>query len=182
MTARHLGTCLLLTVLPSIPLPLLAQPEDEKLELSIVIEPGGSYSDRDGLDLDVGYGLGFGWRFGERWGVELRAFHSDGRFVDGTAVELGLRRVLGGPRAWRPFVTFGAHLEETDVDCGSDFCIALVDSSSSELGAFAGGGVDWQFNDRSAVRFDGRAAVYDSDRLNDTEFDLDLTVGYVLRF
>lgn len=182
--SRYASTCLFLTVLLlSSALPLAAQPGDKDFDLSIVLEPGGSYSDSDGADLDLGYGLGFGWRFGARWGVELRALRNEGRFIDTDNVELGLRRFLGAPRAWRPFVSFGAHLEDTDVTCGGPavLCLSTPDPSN-ELGAFGGGGVDWQFSERSGLRFEGRATFIDTDEPGHDAADLDVTAGYVFRF
>lgn len=166
----------------------------EPLELSVIAEPGGSYSDYEGFDFDLGYGLGLGWNLSETWSVEARGLRreSDTRFqsLDLDTYQLGLRRAFDLGSAWRPFVQAGAHYQtgeiESEVLCVDDFGVTFpcpeLHQSRDEYGGFVGGGVDWQFSTPAALRFDGRFVVYESDATGDTEDTLDLTAGVVFRF
>ena len=158
--------------------PLCALGEEYRFDFSILLEPGGSYSSISGVDLDAGFGLGLGWTFGERWGLDARVIAHDGNVVDTTTRQLGLRRWIGPPRRWRPYLVFGASRESTDVDCGRRGACFGFPGSTADVGVFAGGGVDWGFRDWGAIRFDGRFVAYDADFLED---ELDMTVGFVLR-
>ena len=87
--------------------------EEKSFEASVFVEPGGSYSDHNGLDIDTGLGAGFGWRFAPHWTAEARFTQNDAesrrRRVLSARPALRLRRhgralatVRGGWRAPRP--------------------------------------------------------------------------------
>lgn len=164
-------------------------------ELSLMVEPGGSYSDYEGFDFDLGYGLGLGWGFADDWSLELRGLRreSDSRFqsLELDTFQLGLRRAFDLASAWRPFVQAGAHYQTGEIesevvclDAGGQVTFPCPNriESRDELGGFVGGGVDWLFSKRAALRFDGRYVVYESDATGDSEDTLDLTVGVAFRF
>jgi len=155
------------------------------LEVSVVVKPGASYSDYEGFELDTGYGLGIGWAFSDSWSMELRGLFADGDAADVETYQMGLRRAFAGAGAWRPFVQAGLHFQrselEREVVCVRAPCPPL-EERHEDLGAYAGGGVDWRFAPRAALRLDGRLAVYDSDRSGSAEESADVTAGLVLRF
>lgn len=191
MRASTLGLALSLLAAIFATAPTLSA-QEHPFELSVVLEPGGSYSDYEGFDLDLGYGVGLGWAFSDAWSAELRWLgrESDSRFsdLDLDTYQLGVRRTFAAGSAWRPFVELGAHYQSAEIE----FEVVCIDpirdpcppmrSSPEELGAFVGGGADWYFSRRAALRLDGRVAVYDSDSSGDTEDSIDLTAGIVLRF
>lgn len=162
--------------------------QEASFEASVFVEPGGSYSDDDGLDLDTGLGVGagFGWRFSPRWTAEGRFLLYDAEYSDHETYQLGLRYAFLEPDArWRPFVSGGLHLGQREVRrevvCVTGPCPDL-EQSFDDTGLFAGGGVDWQWNDWCALRLEGRLLVYDSDLSGDLEEGVDLTAGVVFRF
>ena len=160
--------------------------EEKSFEASVFVEPGGSYSDHNGLDIDTGLGAGFGWRFAPHWTAEARFTQNDAESADVKSNQLGLRYAFGDTDArWRPFVAGGLHLGEVElrreVVCVAGPCPDL-EQSYDDTGLFAGGGVDWQLNKWFALRFEGRLLVYDSELSDDIEEDLDLNAGVVFRF
>ena len=163
-----------------------AAAQNPDFEVSAFLEPAGSYSDYHGFDLDTGLGAGVGWRFSPHWTAEGRFLLWDGDFADAETYQLGLRYAFLDPGArWRPFLTGGLHLGQTDlrheVVCVSAPC-ADNEQSVEDTGLFAGGGVDWQLSDWFALRFEGRVQVYDSELSDDIEEDVDVTAGVVFRF
>jgi opacity protein-like surface antigen len=160
--------------------------EEAQFEVSAFVEPGASYSDYHGFDLDTGLGAGLGWRFAPHWTAEARLLRFDAEFADAENYELGLRYAFGEADArWRPFVVGGIHHQQSDlryeVVCVTGPCPDR-EESYDDTGLFAGGGVDWQLSDWFALRFEGRLAVYDSELTDDLEEELDLTAGVVFRF
>jgi hypothetical protein len=101
--------------------------------------------------------------------------------------QLGLRRSFALASSWHPFVQLGAHYQSGDIETVV-FCESVIGpcptqrSSRDEPGLFVGGGVDWDFARRAALRFDGRLVVYDSDATGDNATSSDLTAGLVFRF
>ncbi len=169
---------------------LLAQ--ENPFELSLVVVPSGSYSEYEGSDFDLGYGLGLGWAYSEHWSAELRGLRreNDSEFAhyELDTYELGLRRRFRGADDWRPFVLFGALYQEAKRE-SPNYCVATVTfpcppdiQRNSESGAFVGGGVDWNFTPHFALRLDGRGSIYESDSTGDADVRVDLTAGLVLRF
>lgn len=186
--ARRWTSVLALSALTALA-PLSAQ--ENPFELSLIAVPGGSYSEYDDFDFDMGYGVGVGWAFAEDWSAELRGLRreSDSTFemLELDSFELGLRRHFSDG-AWRPFVQLGALHQTGDIErqvvCTqpvTDPCPPLTEERS-ESGAFVGGGVDWNFSSRAALRLDGRALFYESDRTGDTDDRVEATAGIVLRF
>lgn len=166
--------------------------QEDPFEVSVIVVPGGSYSDYEGFDFDLGYGVGLGWAFSDDWSVELRGLRreSDSSFseLELDSYQLGLRRHFSAGSAWRPFVQAGAHHQtgsiEEDVFCTQPVtspCPPHV-SDRSETGGFVGGGIDWNFSSRFALRLDGRALFYESDATGDFDNRVDLSAGLVLRF
>lgn len=161
--------------------------QEDAFEVSLFVEPGGSYSDHNGLDIDTGLGAGFGWRFAPHWTAEARFTQNDAEsYADIESYQLGLRYAFGDTDArWRPFVVGGVHLGQVElrreVVCVAGPCPDL-EQSFDETGLFAGGGVDWQLNGWFALRFEGRLLIYDSELYDDIEEDADLLVGAVFRF
>jgi hypothetical protein len=155
------------------------------LEFSVVVEPGASYSDYEGFELDAGYGVGFAVIFSESFALDLRGLRSDGSRAEVETSQVGLRRAVGGGGAWQPFVLAGLHFQRSELEhqvvCVRAPCPPLVERHE-DLGVFAGGGVDWRFASRAALRLDGRLAVYDSERSDGTEESVDVTAGLVVRF
>lgn len=176
--------CLLLASLAPISDRLLAQ--ERHFEFSLQTAPGVSYSNLDGYDFDLGLGLGVGWSLSDIWTVEARGMFTNGdrRFSDSSVdvFQLGLRRSYQTGSSWHPFFSFGAHYQHEEVDyqvvCVRAPCPRQRDRGSS-YGGFAGGGVDWQFADWAALRFEGRAALYDSHLSDGTESSFLGTVGVV---
>jgi hypothetical protein len=163
-----------------------ARAQTANFEASAFVAPSGSYSDYNGLDLDTGLGGGLAWRFRPHWAIEGRFLQRDGDFADVESYQLGLRYAfLNDDARWRPFVVGGGHLNQGDlrheVVCVTGPCPDR-EESFDDTGFFAGGGVDWQFNDWFAVRFEGRLLVYDSELYDEIEEDVDLTAGVVFRF
>jgi hypothetical protein len=162
--------------------------QERSFELSLHAAPGASYSELDGFDFDLGLGLGFGWWLSESWALDLRAFRFDGdqRFAETSidVLEAGARRHFALDSSWRPFVSFGAHYQDEEVE-RDVFCVQAPcprqRSDTSALGLFGGGGVDWYFTERAALRLEGRAAFYDSDLSGDKESSFQATVGVVFR-
>ena len=158
----------------------------EAFEVSLFVEPGGSYSDHNGLDIDTGLGAGFGWRFAPHWTAEARFTLYDPESGDAESYQLGLRYAFGDTDArWRPFVVGGVHLGQVElrreVVCVAGPCPDL-EQSFDETGLFAGGGVDWQLSGWFALRFEGRLLIYDSELYDDIEEDIDVLAGAVFRF
>jgi hypothetical protein len=155
------------------------------LELSVVVEPGASYSDYEGFELDAGYGVGFAVMFSDTWAVDLRGLRSDGSRAEVETSQVGVRRAVGGGGDWWPFVLAGLHYQRSELEhqvvCVRAPCPPLVERHE-DLGFFAGGGVDWRFAPNIALRLDGRLAVYDSERSGDPEESVDATAGLVVRF
>ncbi len=183
--ARRWTSVLALSALTTLP-SLAAQ--ENPFELSLVAVPGSSEAQYLGDDFELGYGVGLGWGFAEDWAVELRGLRreNDSPFVDITldSYELGLRRYFGA--ALRPFVQLGALHQSAEIGqeirCAVGVrapCPQVVERN--ENGGFVGGGVDWNFSSRAALRFDGRALYYESDATGETENRLDLTAGLVFR-
>ena len=154
-------------------------------ELSFVLSPAASYSDYEGFDLDTGFGVGLAWPLGSSWSLDLRAMHRDGRHSDLDTFQVGARGLFDRQAAWQPFFVAGAHAQRAKVE-EQVFCVTTPcpprTLQYTDYGAFAGGGVDWIFTQRAALRFEGRLAAYDSERSGDIETTLDLTAGIVLRF
>ncbi len=170
--------------------PLAAQ--SERFELSLLVLPGGSYSEYEGLDFDLGWGAGAGWRWSEAWSGELRGTRRehDGRFSELAldTLELGVRRHFLAGADWQPFLQVGVLRQESErrhqvvcVEPVTGPCPPLVDDES-ENGGFVGGGMDWRFTRRVALRLDGRAVFYDSERSGDSEDRVDVSAGLVVRF
>ena len=162
--------------------------QEKSFEASVFVEPGGSYSEDDGLDLDTGLGVGagFGWRFAPHWTAEARFTLYDPESGDAESYQLGLRYAFGDTDArWRPFVAGGVHLGQRElrreVVCVAGPCPDL-EQSFDETGLFLGGGVDWQLNGWFALRFEGRLLIYDSELYDDIEEDIDVLAGAVFRF
>jgi hypothetical protein len=178
---RWIGICACATALAT----AAAAGQAERFELSVVAEPGASYSDYEGFDVDLGFGVGVGWLLAEPWSVELRGLFAEGDVVDVETFQLGLRRGFPGAGAWRPFVQAGLHFQRSELEI-EVFCIQApcppLEERHEDFGVYAGGGVDWGFARRAALRLDGRLAVYDSGRSGGTEDTLDVTAGLVVRF
>jgi hypothetical protein len=163
------------------------------LELSLLVAPGGSYSEVEGFELDsTAYGLGAGWWVSERWSLELRGLANDdeNRFADfeQETFELGVRRALAGGSGWRPFLQAGARYRSSEAEY-QVVCVASVQfpcpplqSNEDDFGPFVGGGVDWLIHRTTALRFDGRLFAYDSEVTGGIETDAGVTVGLVFRF
>lgn len=161
----------------------------DAFEFGLGLEPDGPPSDYSGIDLDAGLFASFGWRFDEPWTLELRVMDQDGSRVDLTSWQAGLRYHLPAAVDWVPFVQGGVHYG--DVAARNEVvCLARgirgpcppLSASYEDLGVWAGGGVDWRFDPRFALRLDGRLVAYDSDLTGDLETDVDLTAGVVFRF
>jgi hypothetical protein len=161
------------------------------LEVFVVVEPAASYSDFEGFDFDPGLGLGAGWEIGRGWWAELRALLTDadrrGAEAEVTSWQLGARRFFATGSAWEPFVAFGGHYQEREVERE----VVCVDvrapcpprrEEQEDLGGFLGGGVDWRFAGRLALRLEGRVALYDSESSGDVESATDVTAGLTYRF
>jgi hypothetical protein len=163
-----------------------ARGQSNQFELSLLVAPGGSYSDYNGYDFSAGLGASVGWRFGHNWAVQGRFLQGDADSADTESFQLGLRYAfLDDGVRWRPFVIGGLHHAETElrreVVCVSAPCPDL-EQSFDDNGIFAGGGVDWQLNNWFALRLEAQLLVYDSELYDDTEIDVDGTVGAVFRF
>lgn len=171
----------LLTTLAAVP----SLAEEPSFEVSAVVEPSGSYSEYRGFDLDTGLGFGLGWHFAPRWTGEVRALFHDGDIASTDTYQLGVRYAFDLGGSWHPFAVGGVHYGRSEVDyevvCFRAPCPPHR-SSDSVTGLFAGGGADWQFSRRTALRLEGRFAVYDSDAGDDSTDATDLTAGIVVRF
>lgn len=188
---RHLALAVslppLLLVGPGLAAPAAAQSGSGggSFELSAVVEPAGSYSEVEGFDLDTGLGLGLGWRFTPLWTAELRALFHDGDSAASDTFQLGVHRSFDLGSTWRPFVVAGLHHQRTELDyevvCFRAPCPPLS-ASYADTGIFLGGGADWQFARRAALRLEARQALYDSEHTDDLENATDLTAGIVARF
>lgn len=188
MFRHHLSIAVLSAALLA-PLPLAAS--EPGFELSLVAAPSASYSDYDGFEFDTGLGLGLGWAFSERWSVELRGlWRESDRFgdfeqLDHQTFDLGLRRHFLPGSSWQPFLQAGASLQRAEVVREVVCTVPIVSPCPPEVedrddvGGFVGGGVDWNFSRRAALRFDGRLILLDSDAGGER---VDATAGLVFRF
>ncbi len=185
-----------LVVLAGTPLAAAERP----FELSLVADPGGSYSDARGVELDSGFGLGLGWWQSARWRTELRVIVSSGgshgRDLDSNTYDHGFAYAFPNSSSWRPYVEFGAHYQTNDVAEPNPLCVGgplpcdRRHASSRDTGGFVGGSVDWTFSRHAALRLDGRLLVYDTSRSGNDRLTLDqgtgastdLTAALVLRF
>lgn len=186
--AKRLRTVcwILLPVLAGAP----ASAQRGAVELSLLVAPGGVYSESEGFELDTAYGLGLGFEVARDWQVELRVLGSDGdatfESYEQRSFELGLRRFFDAA-PWRPFLQAGARFREAEVSrqvvCTqfTEPCPPL-EEEREEIGPFVGGGIDWELASWFALRADGRLNFYESDATDDVENDFDLTLGAVFRF
>lgn len=168
--------------------PALAQRGN--VELSLLVAPGGVYSESEGFELDTAYGLGLGFEIARDWQVELRGLDSDGdstfESYEQRSFELGLRRFFH-TAPWRPFLQAGARYRKAEVT-RDVVCIDIQGpcppevEEREEIGPFVGGGIDWELASWFALRADGRLNFYESDATDDVENDFDLTLGAVFRF
>lgn len=169
--------------------PALAQ--SGTTELSLLVAPGGAYSESEGFELDAAYGAGFAFGFGRAWQAEARFLlaEDDSRFesFEQSSFELGIRRSFFDAAPWRPFLQAGLRYREAEVSrqvaCTqfADPCPPL-EEQREEIGPFVGGGIDFSLARWVALRFDGRFNVYESDVTDDVEQDVDLTLGLVFWF
>lgn len=160
---------------------------ERPLEIAITVAPKASYSTIGGYDLGVTAGLAVGWRFSERWSVEIRGLRSRGDRIDLDSVQLGARRFFDLGGAWWPFVHGGLYRERTETD-DLVVCVQAIQfpcprrrTSDENDGLFAGAGVDWRFTARAALRIDGLVMAADTERYG-TETWQSAGVGLAFRF
>lgn len=143
--------------------PLAAQPS--RFALFAGIQPGGSYSDQQGLEVDNGYSLGLELPVRRAWSAEVMVFleelsagYSDSQ---GTSLDLGDRQMydasvkyrLGEAGNWAFRGGLGLRYGHRD---------AIEGASSSELWTTVGSfSADWQFSDRFSFRLEARQSLVD---------------------
>lgn len=158
-----------------------ASAAERPFELGLLVTPGASYNDAEGLDVDLGLGVGLGWWFGTKWGADGRLSFDDGSGVERRRLDLGLRRRLSQWQRWSSYGSLGVHFRETEIDrgpCGGprELCLSAGPHREDEAGFFLGFALDRPFSERAGWLLDARYALYDSDA------SLDLSVGVSIRF
>lgn len=164
--------------------PLAAQ--DSRVALFAGVQPGGSYGDQQGVNVDLGYSLGLEVPVGNAWSAELMVFLEElgatSSESEGTSLELGDRQMydasarylLGEAGNWAFRGGLGLRYGHRD---------AFEGLSGSELWTTVGlFSADWQLTQRFSLRLEARQSLVDlsgdSERFGERLF----TTGVSARF
>lgn len=164
--------------------PLAAQPS--RFALFAGIQPGGSYSDNEGVEVDLGWSLGLEVPIQRAWSAELMVFLEElgASYSEsaGTNLQLGDRQMydasakylLGEVGNWGFRGGLGLRYGHQDAAAGF---------SSSELWTTFGSlSADWHVSRRFSFRLEGRHALVDLSGDSERFGERVVTTGLTARF
>lgn len=169
----------------------LSAQEERRFRLFAGLEPGASYSDIDGLDLQTAYVLGFDAYVAPRWAAEVAASYQRESYAGGfagftaetTSLDTALRRDLLHRGRWTLQGLTGvrySRLEDARGFIGVGGLPGTSRQTEDRVGLLLGLGAEYRFSNRFALRLSAKQVPWTFS--GDERFFEDTALGTALAF